>query len=116
MRTTLAVAALVLGLAAPAIAQDSKPVTPPVAPAAKPADTTKAQPAVTKDAAKTVTKAADVKSGDYMIDFGCGDGKFLNRLQDRGWDTYGIEPSADVAFLRHRRLKSPPQEGSIDLN
>jgi SAM-dependent methyltransferase len=49
------------------------------------------------------------------LNFGCGDGKFLNRLQDRGWDTYGIEPSADVAFLRHRRLKSPPQDGSFDF-
>ena len=53
--------------------------------------------------------------GAKVLDVGCGDGKFLNRLQDRGWDTYGIEPSADVAFLRHRRLESPPQDASFDL-
>jgi SAM-dependent methyltransferase len=50
-----------------------------------------------------------------VLDFGCGDGKFLNRLQDRGWETSGIEPSTTVAFLRHRRLTSPPQDGSFEL-
>jgi SAM-dependent methyltransferase len=50
-----------------------------------------------------------------VLDFGCGDGKFLNRLQDAGWETYGIEPSSEVAFLRHTRLTTPPQDGSFDL-
>jgi SAM-dependent methyltransferase len=50
-----------------------------------------------------------------VLDFGCGDGKFLNRLQDAGWATYGIEPSTAVAFLRHRRLIAPPQDGSFDF-
>ena len=49
-------------------------------------------------------------SGTYVLDFGCGDGKLLDWLQDHGWETYGIEPSTDVAFLRHRRLISPPQD------
>ena len=49
------------------------------------------------------------------IDFGCGTGKFLNWLQDFGWDTYGIEPSLDVAFLRHGRLATPPRDGSFDF-
>ena len=54
-------------------------------------------------------------AGARALDVGCGDGKFLNGLQDLGWDTYGIEPSGHVAFLRHRRLESPPQDGSFDL-
>jgi hypothetical protein len=62
MKTLITVAALALGLAAPAIAQTT--VTPPMAPAAKPADATKAQPAVGNDAAKPVTKASDVKATD----------------------------------------------------
>jgi SAM-dependent methyltransferase len=53
--------------------------------------------------------------GARALDFGCGDGKFLDRLQAWGWDTCGIEPSAGVAFLRHRRLESPPQDGSFDF-
>jgi SAM-dependent methyltransferase len=53
--------------------------------------------------------------GARALDFGCGDGKFLDRLQDRGWDTYGIEPSTNVAFLRHHRLKVPPADASFDL-
>jgi 2-polyprenyl-3-methyl-5-hydroxy-6-metoxy-1,4-benzoquinol methylase len=54
-------------------------------------------------------------AGATVIDFGCGEGKFLNRLQDRGWQTYGIEPSGDVAFLRHHRLLEPPEDGTFDL-
>lgn len=54
-------------------------------------------------------------AGSHVLDFGCGDGKLLNRLQDRGWDTYGIEPSTQVAFFRHRRLEAPPQDASFDF-
>ena len=50
MKTLITVAALALGLAAPALAQDAKPaVTPPIAPAAKPAEAPKATPATTKE-------------------------------------------------------------------
>jgi 2-polyprenyl-3-methyl-5-hydroxy-6-metoxy-1,4-benzoquinol methylase len=53
--------------------------------------------------------------GAKVLDFGCGDGKFLDRLQNYGWQTYGIEPSTSVAFSRHHRLEVPPQDGSFDL-
>ena len=53
--------------------------------------------------------------GAKVLDFGCGDGKMLNRLQDAGWETYGIEPSTSVAFTRHRRLTEPPQDGRFDF-
>jgi SAM-dependent methyltransferase len=49
------------------------------------------------------------------LDFGCGDGKLLNGLQEEGWQTYGIEPSTDVAFLRHHRLEELPDTPSFDL-
>jgi SAM-dependent methyltransferase len=55
------------------------------------------------------------RPGARALDFGCGDGKFLDRLQDRGWETYGIEPSTSVAFGRHQRLTAPPQDGSFDF-
>jgi 2-polyprenyl-3-methyl-5-hydroxy-6-metoxy-1,4-benzoquinol methylase len=54
-------------------------------------------------------------AGRKALDVGCGDGKFLNGLQDLGWDTYGIEPSSDLAFLRHHRLEMPSRDGSFDL-
>lgn len=54
-------------------------------------------------------------AGAKALDFGCGDGVFLNWLQDHGWETYGIEPSTAVAFLRHRRLPAPPQDASFDF-
>lgn len=54
-------------------------------------------------------------AGARVLDFGCGEGRFLDRLRDWGWQTYGIEPSTEVAFARHGRLDSPPQDGSFDL-
>lgn len=56
---------------------------------------------------------ASPEPGAKAIDFGCGTGKILNWLQDYGWDTYGIEPSLDVAFLRHARLQAPPPDGTF---
>jgi SAM-dependent methyltransferase len=50
-----------------------------------------------------------------VLDFGCGDGKFLDRLQRSGWETYGIEPSTTAAFARHHRLDVPPQDATFDL-
>jgi hypothetical protein len=68
MKTLITVAALALGLAAPALAQDAKPApTPSMAPAAKPAEAPKATPATTKDAAKPGTNPADAKTGDKPV-------------------------------------------------
>ena len=53
--------------------------------------------------------------GATVLDVGCGDGKFLDRLQDAGWTTCGIEPSTSVAFVRHRRFVTPPQDGGFDF-
>jgi SAM-dependent methyltransferase len=53
--------------------------------------------------------------GAKVLDFGCGDGKMLNRLQDAGWETFGIEPSTSVAFTRHHRLTEPPQDRRFDF-
>lgn len=53
--------------------------------------------------------------GAKVLDFGCGDGKMLNPLQDAGWETYGIEPSTCVAFTRHHRLSVPPPDGQFDF-
>ena len=70
---------------------------------------------VVLDALAPHIQARHPSAGAKALDFGCGDGVFLNRLQDCGWETYGIEPSTDVAFLRHRRLLAPPQDASFDF-
>lgn len=54
-------------------------------------------------------------AGARVLDVGCGDGQFLDRLQDHGWATYGIEPSTTIAFLRHMALEAPSQDQSFDL-
>jgi SAM-dependent methyltransferase len=55
------------------------------------------------------------RGGAKVLDFGCGDGKYLDVLQDVGWETFGIEPSTDAAFTRHTRLVDPPQDGTFDF-
>jgi hypothetical protein len=49
------------------------------------------------------------------LDFGCGLGGFLDVLQDRGWQTWGIEPGPrqrEIAAERHRIVEEPPAEES----
>ena len=38
-----------------------------------------------------------------VLDVGCGDGRYLGVFQARGWDAFGVEPSA-VAFERAKSL------------
>jgi SAM-dependent methyltransferase len=49
-----------------------------------------------------------------VLDFGCGTGRWLNAFADAGWETWGIEPATDVAFERHVRLQTVPEDGSFD--
>jgi SAM-dependent methyltransferase len=53
--------------------------------------------------------------GARVFDFGCGAGAWLNSFQDHGWDTYGLEPSTDSAFFRHKRLLATPSEPQFHL-
>lgn len=54
-------------------------------------------------------------AGASVLDFGCGEGKLLDVLQDCGWQTWGIEPALDRAFRRHRRLHAVPDAPRFDL-
>ena len=54
-------------------------------------------------------------AGARVLDFGCGPGTWLDAFQDHGWDTYGIEPCTDAAFVRHQRLLTAPSEPQFDL-
>ena len=59
--------------------------------------------------------ASSPAPGSRIFDFGCGPGTWLNSFQDRGWDTFGLEPSDDSAFVRHTRLGGIPAEPQFDL-
>jgi SAM-dependent methyltransferase len=89
-------------------ARDARRNRPPKPPKPSPRD-------ILLDALAPYVPIHDPPRGAKVLDVGCGDGKFLNRLQHRGCETYGIEPGADVAFYRHRRLESPPQDGRFDF-
>ncbi|MDA1183148.1 MAG: class I SAM-dependent methyltransferase [Acidobacteria bacterium] len=54
-------------------------------------------------------------AGASVLEFGCGTGTWLNTFQDHGWETFGIEPSTDVAFTRHHRLVTIPAEPRFDF-
>lgn len=53
--------------------------------------------------------------GAKVLDYGCGPGRLLNRLQAVGWMTYGIEPATKSAFPRHQELEAPPGEPAFLL-
>jgi SAM-dependent methyltransferase len=55
------------------------------------------------------------RAGARVFDFGCGLGVWLNSFQDHGWITSGLEPSSDIAFVRHERLTSVPPDPRFDL-
>jgi SAM-dependent methyltransferase len=55
------------------------------------------------------------RAGARVFDFGCGLGMWLNSFQDHGWITSGLEPSTDVAFVRHERLTTVPSDPRFDL-
>jgi len=67
------------------------------------------------DALQQYAPVYDPPASAAVLDFGCGDGKLLNVLMETGWATYGIEPSSDVAFLRHTRLDRIPATPTFDL-
>ena len=59
--------------------------------------------------------ASRPRRGARVFDFGCGTGAWLNSFQDHGWKTAGLEPSTDVAFVRHERHATVPDDGRFDL-
>jgi SAM-dependent methyltransferase len=67
------------------------------------------------DALRPYVPVHDPPPGAKVVDFGCGEGKFLDRLQDAGWETWGLEPSTPVPFQRHGRLEALPQDGRFDF-
>ena len=54
-------------------------------------------------------------AGAKVLDFGCGNGAFLDLLQECGWETFGVETSVDAAFQRHHRLDAVPDTPVFDL-
>jgi SAM-dependent methyltransferase len=53
--------------------------------------------------------------GARVLDFGCGEGKLLDLMQNCGWQTFGIEPALDRAFRRHQRLLEIPEAPTFDV-
>jgi SAM-dependent methyltransferase len=62
--------------------------------------------------------APHLGGGGRSLDFGCGQGAWLDALQAAGWDTAGFEPGPsqrEIASRRHRMIDAPPTEPEFDL-
>jgi SAM-dependent methyltransferase len=56
--------------------------------------------------------------GRRVLDFGCGEGAWLDVLDDAGWETEGLEPGTErraVTALRHTVIDAVPAEARYDL-
>jgi SAM-dependent methyltransferase len=51
----------------------------------------------------------------HVLDVGCEDGGVLDKLQDRGWITTGVDPNTKDTITRHRMLSVIPDEPGFDL-
>jgi 2-polyprenyl-3-methyl-5-hydroxy-6-metoxy-1,4-benzoquinol methylase len=49
-----------------------------------------------------------------VLDYGCGHGKLLDKLQAKGWTTYGVDPNTRV-LERHHLLTETPAAPQFDL-
>jgi SAM-dependent methyltransferase len=67
------------------------------------------------DAIRAEVDVTAPSPGARVLDFGCGEGKLLDLLQNCGWQTFGIEPALDRAFRRHGRLHAVPETPTFDL-
>lgn len=48
----------------------------------------------------------NIKDGAKILDIGCGNGSFINRLLKKGWDAYGIDfDEKAVTFCKQKGLK-----------
>lgn len=48
-----------------------------------------------------------------LLDFGCGAGRFLQRMHRRGWSVLGLDPSASTVEFITRQLQLPALQGTL---
>ena len=49
----------------------------------------------------------DASWGKRLIDVGCGNGEFMARMRDLGWDVVGVEPDPQAAQIGRKRYGLP---------
>ena len=56
------------------------------------------------DANRKLKYIESITHGKKILDIGCGTGQFLCIAKDRGWETYGIEPSAKASEYAQKKF------------
>jgi SAM-dependent methyltransferase len=83
---------------------------------AKKLERLKGQPRRSKTSMITVANALREQTGACrVLDFGCGAGDILDKLQEQGWETAGIDPISADTITRHRMLEAMPATPSYDV-
>lgn len=62
------------------------------------------------NAVDAISRVCSPGPSHRALDFGCGNGRWLDTLKGRGWRTTGIDPALKSAFLRHEELHTIPAE------
>lgn len=48
-----------------------------------------------------------------MLDIGCGSGRFLSKMRQKGWEVHGVEPSQSAAELGRRQWQLDIRNGTL---
>ena len=56
-----------------------------------------------KDYEGEVVELVSLLKGKSVVDVGCGTGRHAEELQKKGYDVFGVEPSAEMAAFAHAR-------------
>jgi SAM-dependent methyltransferase len=59
------------------------------------------------------TRDPEFDSPGTMLDVGCGSGRFLEKMRQKGWDVHGVEPSRSAAQLGRRQWQLDIRHGTL---
>jgi 2-polyprenyl-3-methyl-5-hydroxy-6-metoxy-1,4-benzoquinol methylase len=49
-----------------------------------------------------------------LLDVGCGNGRFLDRMRELGWEVVGVEPDGEAAKIAQERFGFSVHEGTLE--
>jgi len=56
----------------------------------------------------------DAREGGRLLDVGCGNGSFLDKMRHLGWEVAGVEPDGEAVAVARKRFGLEIFKGSLD--